>query len=58
MDRTITLNANHFCKSYLASTTWKKQFLLEAAGLHQRAHRLNHLIQFILHKHQGIKGWD
>ena len=58
MDRTMALNGNHLCKSYLASTTLEKQFLLEAAGLHQRAHRLDDLVQFMLHEHQDIKGWD
>jgi Lon protease-like protein len=44
--------------TYLDCTPLEKQFLLEAEGLHQRAHRLNDLVQFMLHEHQGIKGWD
>ncbi len=54
----MAFNGNHLRQSYLGSTTLKKQFLLEAAGLHQREHRLNDLVQFMLHEHQGIKGWD
>ena len=58
MDRTMALNVNHRCPSYLASIPLEKQFLLEAEGLHQRARRLNDQVQFRLHEHQGIKGWD
>jgi uncharacterized protein len=58
MDRMTALNVNRLCKSYLASTPLENQFLLEAEGLHQRARRLNDLVQFMLHEHHGIKGWD
>ena len=44
--------------TYLECTPLEKQFLLEAEGLHQRARRLNDLIQFILHDHHGAKGWE
>jgi len=44
--------------TYLECTPLEKQFLLEADGLHQRARRLNDLIQFMLHDHHGAKGWD
>ncbi len=54
----MALNVNHLRKSDLASTPLEKQFLLEAEGLHRRARRLNNLVQFILHEHHGIKGWD
>ncbi|MBL8073244.1 MAG: hypothetical protein JNL29_02670 [Nitrospira sp.] len=54
----MALNVNHRCPSYLASIPLEKQFLLEAEGLHQRARRLNDQVQFRLHEHQGIKGWD
>jgi hypothetical protein len=54
----MALNVNHLCKVYLASPSLEKQFLLEAEGLHRRSHRLNDLVQFMLHEHQGIKGWD
>jgi uncharacterized protein len=55
MNRTIALNVNHLCKSYLDCTPLEKQFLLEADGLHH-ARRLNDLVQFMLHEHHGIKG--
>ena len=42
--------------TYLECTPLEKQFLLEADGLHQRARRLNDLIQFMLHDHHGGKG--
>ena len=58
MDRTMALNVNHLCKSYLISTPLEKQFLPGAEELHQRSRRLNDLVQFILHEHHGIKGWD
>jgi hypothetical protein len=32
--------------------------LLEADGLHQRARRLNDLVQFMLHVPHGTKGWE
>ncbi len=54
----MTLNVNRLCKTYLTSTPLEKQFLLEAEELHQRARRLNDLVQFMLHEHHGIKGWD
>ena len=54
----MALNVNHLRKSDLASTPLEKQFLLEAEGLHRRARRLNDLVQFILHEHHDIKGWD
>jgi uncharacterized protein len=54
----MTLNVNHLCKSYLASTPLEKQFMPEAERLHRRARRLNDLVQFILHEHHRIKGWD
>jgi Lon protease-like protein len=44
--------------TYLDCTALEKQFLLEADGLHQRARRLNDLIQFMLHDHHGAKGWE
>ncbi len=44
--------------TYLDCTPLEKQFLLEADGLHQRARRLNDLIQFMLHDHHGAKGWE
>lgn len=44
--------------TYLECTPLEKQFLLEADGLHQRARRLNDLIQFMLHDHHGMKGWE
>jgi uncharacterized protein len=44
--------------TYLECTPVEKQFLLEADGLHQRARRLNDLIQFMLHDHHGAKGWE
>ena len=44
--------------TYLECTPVEKQFLLEADGLHQRARRLNDLIQFMLHGHHGAKGWE
>lgn len=44
--------------TYVECTPLEKQFLLEAEGLHQRARRLNDLIQFLLHDHHGAKGWD
>jgi Lon protease-like protein len=44
--------------TYLECTPLEKQFLLEADGLHQRARRLNDLIQFMLHDHHGAKGWE
>ncbi len=44
--------------TYLDCTPIEKQFLLEAEDLHQRARRLNDLIQFMLHDHHGAKGWD
>lgn len=44
--------------TYLDCTPVEKQFLLEADGLHQRARRLNDLIQFMLHDHHGAKGWE
>jgi Lon protease-like protein len=43
--------------TYLECTPLEKQFLLEADGLHQRARRLNDLIQFMLHDQHGAKGW-
>ena len=43
--------------TYLDCTPLEKQFLLEAEGLHQRARRLNDLIQFMLHDQHGAKGW-
>jgi len=43
--------------TYLDCTALEKQFLLEADGLQQQARRLNDLIQFMLHDHQGPKGW-
>jgi uncharacterized protein len=58
MDRTMARNVNHLSKSSLDCTALAKQFLLEAEGLHQRACRLNDLVQFMLHEHHGIKGWD
>ncbi len=54
----MALNVNHLRTSDLAATPLEKQFLLEAKGLHRRARRLNDLVQFILHEHHGIKGWD
>ena len=44
--------------TYLDCTPLEKQFLLEADGLHQRARRLNDLVQFMLHEPHGIKGLD
>jgi uncharacterized protein len=44
--------------TYFDCTPLEKQFLLEAEGLHQRARRLNDLIQFMLHDHHGAKGWE
>jgi Lon protease-like protein len=44
--------------TYFECTPLEKQFLLEAEGLHQRARRLNDLIQFMLHDHHGAKGWE
>ena len=44
--------------TYLHCTPLEKQFLLEADGLQQRARRLNDLIQFMLHDHHGVKGWE
>jgi Lon protease-like protein len=44
--------------TYLECTPLEKQFLLEADGLHQRARRLNDLIQFMLHDHHGAKDWE
>ena len=44
--------------THLECTPLEKQFLLEADGLHQRARRLNDLIQFMLHDHHGAKGWE
>lgn len=44
--------------TYLDCTPLEKQFLLEADGLHQRARRLNDLVQFMLHEPHGTKGWD
>ncbi|MBD0315300.1 MAG: LON peptidase substrate-binding domain-containing protein [Nitrospiraceae bacterium] len=44
--------------TYVECTPLEKQFLLEAEGLHQRARRLNDLIQFLLHDHHGAKGWE
>ncbi len=44
--------------TYLECTPLEKQFLLEADGLHQRARRLNDLIQFMLHDQHGPRGWD
>jgi Lon protease-like protein len=44
--------------TYLNCTPLEKQFLLEADGLHQRARRLDDLIQFMLHDHHGAKGWE
>jgi len=44
--------------TYLECTPLEKQFLLEADGLHQRARRLNDLIQFMLHDRHGAKGWE
>ena len=43
--------------TYLECTPLEKQFLLEAEGLHQRARRLNDLIQFMIHDQHGAKGW-
>jgi len=43
--------------TYLDCTPLEKQFLLEAEGLHQRARRLNDLIQFMIHNQHGAKGW-
>lgn len=43
--------------TYLDCTPLEKQFLLEAEGLHQRARRLNDLIQFMIHDQHGTKGW-
>ena len=44
--------------TYLECTPLEKQFLLEADGPHQRARRLNDLIQFMLYDHRGAKGWE
>jgi len=44
--------------TYLDCTPLEKQFLLEADGLHQRARRLNDLVQFMLHERRGAKGWE
>ncbi len=44
--------------TYLDCTPLEKQFLLEADGLHQRARRLNDLVQFMLHEHRGAKDWE
>jgi Lon protease-like protein len=44
--------------TYLDCTPVEKQFLLEADGLHQQARRLSDLIQFLLHDHPGVKGWE
>jgi hypothetical protein len=44
--------------TYLDCTPLEKQFLLEADGLHQRARRLNDVVQFMLHEHRGAKDWD
>ncbi len=43
--------------TYLDCTPLEKQFLLEAASLHQQARRLSDLIQFLMHDHHGAKGW-
>lgn len=43
--------------SHLECTPLEKLFLLEAEGLLQRVRRLNDLIQFMLHDHNGTKGW-
>lgn len=44
--------------TYVDCTPLEKQFLLEADGLHQRARRLNDLVQFMLHEHRGAKDWE
>jgi uncharacterized protein len=44
--------------THLECTPLEKQFLLEADGLHQRARRLNDLIQFMLHDQHGAKDWE
>jgi uncharacterized protein len=44
--------------TYLGCTPLEKQFLLEADGLHQRARRLNDVVQFMLHEHRGAKDWE
>lgn len=44
--------------TYLDCTPLEKQFLLEADGLHQRARRLNDVVQFMLHEHRGAKDWE
>lgn len=44
--------------TYLDCTPLEKQFLLEADGLHQRARRLNDVVQFMLHEHRSAKDWE
>lgn len=43
--------------SYLDLTPVEKQFLMEADSLHQRARRLNDLLEFKLQERGGVKGW-
>nr|MBI3613167.1 LON peptidase substrate-binding domain-containing protein [Nitrospirota bacterium] len=43
--------------SYLDLTPLEKQFLMEADSLHQRARRLNDLLEFKLQERGGVKGW-
>ncbi len=38
-------------------TPLEKQFLMEADSLHQRARRLNNLLEFKLQERGGVKGW-
>lgn len=43
--------------TYLDLTPLEKQFLVEADGLRQQAHRLHDLIRFKLDEQGGVKGW-
>lgn len=43
--------------SRLDLTPLEKQFLMEADSLHQRARRLNDLLEFKLQERGGVKGW-
>lgn len=47
----------HSLASYLDLTPLEKQFLMEADSLHQRARRLNDLLEFKLQERGGVKGW-
>ncbi len=48
---------NTFC-TYLECTPLEKQFLLEADGLYQQAHRLTDLLQFMQYDHYSAKDWE